>query len=178
MWERNYPWLGSLIITPILYFVGFRPSLKGYEKVLDGVITFTSIVIGFLAALLAIILSISKSKIMRHLYEYLDKQETKGKGIFISFFRQSLLAGFILVLLSIWMYIIKEVSPTPIYGLVVFVIWMLLGIFFIFSSYRIIEILMITLFQASKEDHKRQYVQSDAMTQQQIEELKRKSART
>jgi len=181
IWERHYPWVGGLIFTIFLYLLQFRPNLKGYEKVLDGVITFTSIVVGFLSALLAVILSISKSRVMKHLYEYLEKYDDedveKGRKVFIGFFKQTFISGFLAVLISIWMYLIKEISPIPVYGIIVFLGWMFTVLFFVLTSFRIINILMITLFKVMESDNKQMYVQSDAMSAKEIEEFKKQSAR-
>jgi hypothetical protein len=175
LWERHYPFILGLATTALLLWLDFRPGVKGYEKVLDGVITFSSIVVGFLAALLAIILSISKSKVMKHLYEHVH--HANGKNLFLSYFRQAIFVGFVVVLLSIWMYIIKEHNPLPSYGFVGFVLWIFTGTFFVGASFRIVNILMKALFLESTTSAENKYRQSRTLTQEQIDALKRENAR-
>ncbi|OYD07756.1 hypothetical protein [Paludifilum halophilum] len=54
-WERLFPFLISIITTFLVAVFGVSPAISGLEKMLDGSITFTSIIIGFLGALLAIL---------------------------------------------------------------------------------------------------------------------------
>lgn len=172
-WEQVYPVIISVTLTITLCSLGFTPTINGFEKVLDGTITFVSIVIGFLAALLAIILSISKSKVMKHLYEYVDAE--KGKNILFHFFQQSLIAGFLSVILSIWMYIIKNQNPLQFYGKAVFFIWLVFALFFILAAYRIINLLMAALFKEAKPEKKTN--QTNTLSNELIEEFKRDSTR-
>lgn len=150
-WEKNYPLILSLVITFFFYVLGFSPKIPGYEKVLDGIISFSSIVLGFLGALLAIILSISKSNVVKHLYNYVGKSGGDGKNILFGYFQQSLITGFIVVMLSICMYVVSNIKNLTIFYKIMSLGWVLITLFFILSSYRIISILMYTLFKHEEE---------------------------
>lgn len=174
-WENVYPIVLSAAITLILYVFGFSTEIKGFDNVIDGIITFASIVIGFLAALLAIILSISKSKVVQHLYEYVDL--SKGKNILFNYFRQSILSGFIVVLLSICMYVLHEQTELKIWGKISLWGWTFLSIFFMLSAYRIISVLMSVLFIEAKVSAKSKLVQSNLMKSDDLNEFKKASSR-
>jgi hypothetical protein len=147
-WERFYPLIISLLSVGLSITFKLKIDIPGFEKVLDGIITFTSIVIGFLGALLAIILSISKSKVMQHLYKHVN--ESNGKNLLYSYFNQTIIAGFVTVILSIFLYILKEIKDIKCYGEYALYIWVFFSVFFILSSYRIVSVLMRTLFTESK----------------------------
>lgn len=174
-WEKKYPFFLALGLSIILYLIDFSPKVSGFDKVLDGVITFTSIVIGFLAALLAIILSISKSKVMKHLYEHID--ESNGKNILFSYFKQSIVSGFVLVLLSICMHIIHLQNDSKIYSEIIFWIWTYSAGFFVLTAYRIINVLMTALFVDAKISHTPEPKQRNLMSQDELDDFKKLSSR-
>lgn len=178
-WESAYPTILSILISAIIYWLGLSPVTDGYEKVLDGVITFISIVIGFLAALLAIILSISKSKVMLHVYEYIGENNdgSKGKNILFSFFRQSIISGFISVMFSIGMYLIQgHKAGLTVFDKCSFGLWLFISVFFVLSAYRIINLLMSALFIDAKPDPV-QTVQVSSLPNDELEQFKRDSVR-
>lgn len=172
IWERIYPWVAGMAAWLFLYSLKITPMVKGFEKVLDGVITFSSITIGFLGALLAIILSISKSEVIKHLYTYVDINN--GKDVFYRYFREVIMLGFFVVIFSIFMYVLKEKYPFP-FGDFVFYLWAFSTACFIMSSFRIIRILMGALFWELKSQHFQPYKQKKTLTEEQIENLKNDS---
>lgn len=175
LWERIYPIVLAFVVSLILYLFDFTPKMRGFEKVLDGVITFASIVIGFLAALLAIILSISKSKVMKHLYEHIDIQ--KGKNILFGFFKQSIGAGFIVVIFSICMYLIHHLDVLSTFNKIIFWLWTYFSLFFLLSAYRIINVLMTALFLDAKSSFDSKPKQSNVLNPDELDEFKRSSSR-
>lgn len=174
LWERFYPLLISVTVLGLSVILNLQPYIKGFEKVLDGTITFTSIVIGFLGALLAIILSISKTKVMQHLYNHIDK--SNGKNLLYSYFRQSVLTGFIVVVSSISMYVFREMMTLPWYGKIIFYLWIFTTVYFILASYRIVNILMTTLFTESKYSGEENH-SSNQMSNEEVSALKEKASK-
>lgn len=180
-WERFYPFLISLFFVILMLYLNIGPAVKGFEKVLDGVITFSSIVVGFLGALLAVIMSLSKSEVIKHLYDYkLEERNGEGKGkvLFFVYCYQAISSGFITVLFSIFMYVIKELSSSSWYITYIFGLWMFITIFFITSSFRIINILMIVLSQEAKTNSpdRQPKKQKTKLSKEQLIELERVGA--
>jgi hypothetical protein len=175
VWDKVYPVIVSFFITGVFLSFGLDSKLEGFEKVLDGTITFASIVVGFLAALLAIILSISKSKVMKHLYNYIDVN--KGKKILFSFFQQSIASGFVVVILSIAMYLVIELKDQYAYHKVAFYLWLFLSIFFVVTTYRIINILMKALFIEAGTASEKNTNQPNHMSEESIDQFKNESIR-
>lgn len=146
--DKFYPYILGLIALITAYLLKLNPTIKGFDNVLDGTISFSSIMLGFIAALLAIILSISNSPVMDHLYSYVEKGGTvTGKDILFSYFRVSIFSGFIAVIISIYMFIICQKSSINIYDKIISCCWIGITVFFICSSYRIVSILMHALFK-------------------------------
>lgn len=171
--EKYFPLGVGLLAVAFLFYFNITPKIKGLEKVLDGVITFSSITIGFLGALLAIILSISKSEVIQHLYKHVDFNN--GKSLLFRYFQEAIIAGFVVVIFSIFMYVLKEKYPFP-YGNLVFYLWGFTTTFLVMASYRIIKILMTALFlEMSTPDEV--YKQSETLSDEQIEKLKNDSQR-
>lgn len=132
----------------VAYCLKMDPTIKGFDSVLDGIISFSSIVLGFVAALLAIILSISKSTVMNHLYNFVGSRGAiNGKTLLFGFFKSSLYSGFATVIISIFMYVISNKEKIVLYEEIITYIWVGVTIFFVCSSYRIVSILMHTLFK-------------------------------
>jgi hypothetical protein len=179
MWERLYPLILSGIIGSIILLNGLKPNLQGFEKVLDGIITFSSIVVGFLGALLAVILSLSNTEVVKYVYSYTrDRTISKNKKIvFLSYCRQAIYFGFLCVLLSISMYLIKDKKVLTEFQELAFYSWVYISLIFIGCSVRIINLLMLILSKASKEQIKSNEsnnLKKDSLTEQQKEELRKK----
>lgn len=146
--DRFYPYIFGFIAFIISFLLKLNPTIKGFDNVLDGTISFSSIMLGFIAALLAIILSISNSPVMKHLYNYVENGgNITGKDILFSYFRVSIFSGFIAVIISIYMFIICQKNSINMYDKIVSYCWSGITVFFICSSYRIVSILMHALFK-------------------------------
>lgn len=154
--EVVYPQIFSLIITIILFFIlDYDLLYKEYDNLLNGTITFASIVIGFLGALLGILLSIKDAEIVQEVFS-----DTK-KEYLVMYFKHSLITGTIFIILSCILYygehmtdtlIIKSISLDQI----LILSWFFIFTFFILSSYRIISIMMRIVFkspQSGKKPH-------------------------
>lgn len=175
LWERYNPIILGFLAVGITWFFKLKPSIAGFEKVLDGVITFSSIVIGFLGALLAIILSISKSNVIQHLYKHVH--HTKGKNYFYNYFQEAIIVGFIVVISSIFMYVFRKMTTLPWYGHMTFYIWIFSTAFFLAAAFRIINILMLTLFVESQKSHQEEYKQKSILSPEELENLKRQATK-
>lgn len=145
--DRIYPYLFGLLTAVLAFLFKLNPKVAGFENVLDGTISFSSIVLGFIAALLAIILSISKSPAMTHLYSYVGRDGGDGRKILFNYFLSALVSGFLTVLLSIYMFIVCNKETIHLYDKIPTYIWGGLVVIFICTTYRIVYILMFTLFK-------------------------------
>lgn len=178
MWERIYPLTLSVVIGSVILLCGLKPNIQGFEKILDGIITFSSIVVGFLGALLAIILSLSETKVVKYVYTY-TSYRTK-KIVFLVYCKQAIYFGFACVLLSISMYLLKDKKVLTTFQELAFYAWVYMSLMFIGSSIRIINLLMLILSKASKEQMKLKKLdnqEKDILTEQEKEDLRRKGTK-
>ncbi|WP_316568854.1 hypothetical protein [Neobacillus sp. YIM B06451] len=139
-----YPYLISLLVTYSLfrYYIDYR--MPNFDKVLDGSITFSSIVVGFLGALLAILLSIKDSAIVQLIFN------TKEKLTLKRYFHETFLIGFLVVIFSSIMHVLRGYDEK--YVVILFYVWSFTTVSFIPLTYRIVGILMAVFFKANSTD--------------------------
>ncbi|WP_010502848.1 hypothetical protein [Paenibacillus elgii] len=136
-----YPLLLALIILAVAYKFGFNSKVKYFDKVLDGSITFSSIVVGFLGALLGILISIRDSSIVKAIFETNEKKTLK------LYFQETFIIGFAVVIFSCTMHVMRDESSVVTDWL--FTAWILVAAWFIPSTYRIVSILMSVFFSSN-----------------------------
>lgn len=159
------PFFISIVISVILlsynittyhidYFKEFHLQsldfqLKGFEKVIDGIITFTSIIIGFLVAILTILLSSKDSKIINRIMIGSEKEELR------IYFLSSFSVGGLLVFNSIIMYLARHFTNYLTYFL--FYSWFFLTVFFTIHLILFLNVIMKLLFHLNDDsNHERQ----------------------
>ena len=90
IWERSYPHIIAIAITSILMFISFNPiESKQIDSLVEGIVTLDSIIIGFMGAIIPVILSMkNESKLVQYVFNR-DKEglfkkyisETIGYGL-------------------------------------------------------------------------------------------------
>ncbi|MBO0962396.1 hypothetical protein J1P26_22090 [Neobacillus sp. MM2021_6] len=169
--DKAYPYIFGVVIMGIAYYFQLDPTIKGFDNVLDGLISFSSIVLGFIAALLAIILSISKSPVINHLYNYTSSGGTvDGKTLLFGYFRSSLFSGFCTVIFSIYMFIIANKESINTYEEIFTCIWIGTTVIFICTAYRIVSIIMFTLFKHESQQQSHEQVTQPENDYSQLQE--------
>jgi hypothetical protein len=132
------PWAISFIIVGFSLFYGFYGYVGSFGQLLNSVITFASILLGFLSTLLGILITIRNSPIMKKLYE-------EGYRIFIKYyFYEAITAGFLVVITSM---VLQVVSVD-----IVFYLWFFLVTLFVLSAFRLISTLMGIMFKSHYDD--------------------------
>jgi hypothetical protein len=151
LFERIYPYILGGVFTIALLLFGFKPNVQGFEKVVDGLITFSSIVVGFLSALLAVILSLSNTEVVKYIFSYTRKGRfTKKKRIvFFSYCKQAIYFGFVCIFMSISMYLLKDKKVFNTFQEIAFISWLYIAFTFIGCSVRIIDLLILILTKVS-----------------------------
>ena len=155
MKNLKLPVILAILITGVLIFYNFlvdyiEPlqiklnfTLEGYEKVIDGVITFTSIIIGFLVAILTILLSSRDSQIMNRILNCKEKEELR------TYFLSSFIIGGLLVFNSIIMYVARYFSSILVH--IFFYSWIFLTAIFTIHLILFLSIIMKLLFQLNED---------------------------
>ncbi|WP_282067001.1 hypothetical protein [Bacillus pumilus] len=136
-----FPIIISGIFLCLFYFLGIDHQLNNFDKVLEGATNFSSILLGFLGALLGILLSIKDSEIVKAIFSQ------KGALWLKYYFYESFITGLSVVISSSIMHIFVDEKTA--FAKVLFYVWFFCTVFFIFSTYRIVNILMTVFFKAN-----------------------------
>ncbi|WP_281885716.1 hypothetical protein [Paenibacillus sp. YYML68] len=162
-----YPLLLALLLLALAFKFGFNSKVKYFDKVLDGSITFSSIVVGFLGALLGILMSIRDSLIVKAIFATNEKKTLK------LYFQETFIIGFAVVISSCVMHVIREdISLLTDW---IFTIWLLVVAWFIPSTYRIVSILMSVFFSSNNSSTRPQGNKTNDITAR--EQLKKNLTR-
>lgn len=134
--ERLYPYgvglsgLGASVICGLCF------TNSGFTDVLNASITFSSILVGFIGALLAILVSIRDSEIIGYIFSVIDKD------IFHSYFREAIVSGVVTVISSALLFVAQ--GDLRLWG---GRLWLGIVLFFMCASYRVINILLAIVFK-------------------------------
>lgn len=131
-----------------------------YDKVLDAMITFFSIMLGFVGVLIGILFSIRNTKLVKKLFDHKSREKVKW------YFGEAFLSGFVFIILSVLMYAKNELPF--INHFVSF--WFGLILYSLLCNYRIIKIIMNVVFV----DESKQQEKKDAMDEFQKNKLRDK----
>ncbi|MDU0072628.1 hypothetical protein N1I81_17875 [Bacillus sp. FSL M8-0052] len=128
----------------ILYKLGVDNNIKNLDKVLEGTVNFSAILLGFLGALLGILLSIKDSAIVKAIFNQ------QGASLLKYYFNESFATGLLVVVLSCVMQIFLD--EETVCAKFLFLTWFFFVLFFVISTYRIVKLLMAVFFVANEDD--------------------------
>ncbi|OEH86212.1 hypothetical protein BHU72_11795 [Desulfuribacillus stibiiarsenatis] len=137
-----FPLLIASVLSYITYTLGFDNQVKNVDKLFDNAIMFSSIILGFLGALLGILATIRNSSVVKEIFN------SNKENIIKRYFYEAFISGFMIVLLSSILHIVLEMDRLVTKFL--FISWYFSVFYFAISAYRIINILMGILFVSNK----------------------------
>ena len=164
--ERAYPYILASVVTRLLIVNKiYLYNSKDFGEVLNGLVTLDSIIIGFLGAIMPVILSMkNESKFVRYVFEN-DK-----KNLFMKYLKATIFWGLLDATLSLILHtrdlIIK---PENMYFL-----WIFVTIVFISATYRSMSYMVVLLFSKDKDDSDAGDGIVHSLSIERDEELKRK----
>lgn len=150
--EKWYPLVISVLIT-LVAFIALPPEIKvseNFDNFLAAVITFGSIILGFLGVVLSILLSIRNTELVEYIFRSVSREILKG------YFKKPIIAGFFAIIVVISLYFFDSYSSVAIIisknlnitlGKCVISLGIFLNSYFMISSYRIIDIMMYIIFK-------------------------------
>lgn len=157
IWERIYPYVFALVAFFAMIGLSrhFKLNLVANDNMndaLDGVITVGSIIIGFVGAIIPVILGMKNdSKVVQYVFN------RGGNKLFLTYTKLTLLYGLLLIMVSILLFFrgdIPAIAPR------VFYIWFGLIVLFLASTYRSVSN-MINLIFTDDLDFSRKRPKSD-----------------
>lgn len=134
----GYPLIVSVAFLIICLKFDINFKIKGFENVLESVITFSSIVIGFYTAMYGILLTLSNTNLMK---EFRNRRIDK---IFKFQLYDSLITSFIVLIFSIVLQILKHYPSKA--ATIIFILWFTFIGYFIATTYRSISLLLRIFF--------------------------------
>lgn len=169
--EEIYPIIGGALgfILSMSLIRNYIP--EQFDKILDASINFSSILTGFIGALIAILFSIKDTDLMKYLFE-----NTK-KRILLHYFKNAILTGILIVVFSAILYLRTKFINITIMGITINTIilsvsiWIFLVVYFVLASYRIIDIMMTIIFKDPKSIQDR--MKGNEISSQDDKELKK-----
>lgn len=144
--ERSYPYiLPLLIVYPMLQLKLCFINSENMNAALNGVITMCALIIGFLGAILPVILGMkNESKLVKYVFE----KDTEK--LFLKYIKATLLAGILTVLLTIMLYFRKELMNLGNVN-ILFYVWFYFAIVFLLLTYRCMSNMLELLFTTDSE---------------------------
>ena len=133
-----YPLIVAILFFYVDWTFKFSYSIKGYENILESIITFASIIIGFYTAMYGILLTLSNSSIIK------EFRKRDLDNIFKIQLYDSLSASFVILIISILMQIAHNYPGN--FTNLLFDIWFTCLGYFLATSYRAISLLLRILF--------------------------------
>lgn len=181
IWERYYPFIIAIVFVGVAKVT--NPDLciiDDVDSILNSTISFVSIIIGFLGALVALIFS-TDNKIMKTVIKdgYYSTRMKK-------FFLRPIQSGFMWVFLSIifsFRATLQNIFSTNKMDTdsmlrILKLIWLYLSIYFLVSSYRAISIILKITFTGSntKDDVSKTTSEDELITDEEYEKIKEKKS--
>lgn len=143
--ERSYPYIIALLCVGMCRHIGLNITDDvEYKDLLDGLITLDSIIIGFLGAVMPVILSMkNESKFVKYVFE----KDTEN--LFCKYLKITLMLGIANVVTTLIQHVRGSI-PTKM-QIEVYYLWIFLTVAFLLATYRSMSH-MITLIFAKDPD--------------------------
>ena len=141
VWERVYPHVISFVLIMLLFKLSFNPlESTGLDSLVEGIVTLDSIIIGFMGAIISVILSMKNdSKLVKYVFE----KDTDG--LFKRYLLETIAYGLIDVCISLLCYI-RDIITNK-YIIKIFPYILIYAFFlFVFSTYRSMSCMLKLIF--------------------------------
>lgn len=138
-----YPIIVGLATLLFFYYAEINYELKGYNSVLDSIITFSSIIIGFYTAMYGVLLTLNNSDIFKKF------REVEIESLFKKQLYESLITSFVILILSIALQIL--VNYDSLITNIFFCLWSFFLGYFLSTSFRSISLLLNIMFKNTEK---------------------------
>lgn len=144
--ERGYPYVLPACATLLIIKADFSfINNSNLNEALDGVITMCSLIIGFLGAILPVILGMkNESKLVKYVFE------KDVERLFLKYIKTTLLAGILTVLISLTLYFRADFTALKNLN-ILFDVWFYFVIMFLLLTYRCTSSILELLFTDDTE---------------------------
>ena len=157
VWERLYPHMIAMTITLILTFASFDPiKSERIDSLIEGIVTLDSIIIGFIGAIIPIILSMkNESKLVKYVFDR-DKD-----GLFKKYISETIGYGLMDACVSLSIYTRDVIENMCVLKILSFLFIYLLFLFLL-ATYRGMSCMLKLIFSNDKNiQEKAEYALND-----------------
>ena len=144
--ERSYPYIISATMFILLwkYKINFI-SNRNFNDAIDGISTISSLIIGFLGAVLPVILGMkNESKFVKYVFE------NDTNKLFLKYIRENIIFGLMTLLISFMLYFKDELFFINI-KVYIFYFWLSLIVLFLLLTYRCLSKMLTLIFSSDNE---------------------------
>ena len=144
--ERSYPYLISIIVFILLYKYKINfISNRNFNDAIDGISTISSLIIGFLGAILPVILGMkNESKFVKYVFE------NDTNKLFLKYIKENIVFGLLTLFISFILYFKEEIIFQNI-KCYLFYFWSSLIILFLILTYRCLSKMLSLIFSSDNE---------------------------
>ena len=145
--ERSYPYVGAGIITVILIcFFKIDPvNSSNINEIIDGIVTLDSIIIGFIGAIIPVILSMkNESKLVRYVFD------RDSDNLFRKYLSVTIGAGLLDVSISLMVYM-RDIIANKLGQQILRALFMYCFILFLLCTYRSMTCMLKLIFSDDKK---------------------------
>lgn len=144
--ERGYPYVISIVVLVLLYIYKINfISNRNFNDAIDGINTVVSLIVGFLGAILPVILGMkNESKFVKYVFE------NDTNKLFLKYIKENIVFGLLSLFVSVVLYF-KDESIFINIKSYIFYLWTSLIVLFLLLTYRCLS-KMLTLIFSSDND--------------------------
>ena len=144
--ERSYPYLISIIVFILLYKYKINfISNRNFNDAIDGISTISSLIIGFLGAILPVILGMkNESKFVKYVFE------NDTNKLFLKYIKENIVFGLLTLFVSFMLYFKEEIIFQNV-KCYLFYFWSSLIILFLILTYRCLSKMLRLIFSSDNE---------------------------
>ena len=144
--ERSYPYIIALLCVGMCRHIGLNITDDvEYKDLLDGLITLDSIIIGFLGAVMPVILSMkNESKFVKYVFE----KDTEN--LFCKYLKITLMLGIANVVITLVQHVRGSIPAKM--QMEVYYLWIFLTVAFLLATYRSMSHMITLIFAKDPEE--------------------------
>ncbi len=177
LFEKYYPLFFGLIIS-IIYYGSDIKLIDDVGLILNAVISFSSVIVGFLGILLTLIFSLKDNPLVDFIFD-----DEHYKKLIKGYFEFAIKSGFITILLTIIMFLNKTIcgihcSILSIESVMkaIKAIFVFFAVCFPLSSYRVISTILKIAFRDEPLDQSEEEEENEEVTEYAIQEMNKRIA--
>lgn len=133
--EQFFPMVLGVVSAGLVYLSPFKLSeIPELTALLNSAVTMSSIIIGFLGAMISVLITISGRKIMKRI------REKKAEGLLNWYLREAITSGFLAAVYSSILIMFSKYDGG--YAKYLLIGWSFIVVHFVCASYRILHVMM------------------------------------